>query len=251
MIRTEEIGTEPCRVLVCTIDRPERRNALDSEHLDGLLAVFDRVRSEGFRSVVLTGAGSAFCAGADLSHVEDADAAAQVGVTIRALADLPVCSVAWVGGPALGAGCQLAIACDLRMVGEGARFGIPSSKLGVMVDHWTIDRLAQLAGQSHARAMLLAADTIDADTALNTGFVQRSGGLDEAIGWAEQAARLAPLSVAGQKLALNRLADRDAAVPPSGDADVKAAFDRVWTSKDRLEGIAAFQQKRAPEFRGE
>lgn len=239
MIRTERRG----EVLICTIDRPDRRNAVDAEHLMDLRGVFEDVGDA--RSLVLTGAGSAFCAGADLTHVEDREAAALVRATLDALSGLPLCTIAAVHGPAMGAGMQLALSCDLRVVGPDARFGIPSAKLGLMVDHWTIEKLALLAGHGPARAVLLAADTIDAESALRTGFAQRSGDVEDAVDWATEVAALAPLSVAGQKLALDRLSGRDVS-----DPDVEVAFDRVWTSEDRLEGIRAFQEKRTPRFRG-
>lgn len=228
---------------MATIDRPERRNAVDAEHLEALSDVCRSI--DDARVLVLAGSGSAFCAGADLSHVEDQQAAALVRQTLDALSGLPICTIASVHGPALGAGTQLALACDLRVVGPNARFGIPSSKLGLMVDHWTIEKLALLAGHGFARSMLLAADTIDAEIALRTGFAQRAGDLDDAVAWAEQISALAPLSIAGQKLALDRLSGRAV-----DDSDVRAAFDEVWTSHDRLEGIAAFQEKRAPRFEG-
>ncbi len=239
MITTERSGP----VLVCTIDRPERRNALDADHLDQLRETAHGVGDA--RVLVLAAEGPAFCAGADLRHVEDEAAAALVRTTLDALSQLPICTVAAIEGPALGAGCQLALACDLRVVGPAARFGIPSSKLGLMVDHWTIEKLAQLAGHGYARSILLAADTIDAETALRIGFAQRAGGQADAVAWAREIAALAPLSIAGQKLALDRLVGRAV-----DDEDVRGAFRRVWTSDDRLEGIRAFQEKRPPQFGG-
>lgn len=239
MIRTERRDD----VLLCTIDRPERRNAVDAEHLDALHDVCADL--DGARALVLAGAGSAFCAGADLGKIEDASAATAVRRTLDAIAGLPVCTIAAVEGPAMGAGTQLAMACDLRVVGPGARFGIPSSKLGLMVDHETIEQLALLAGHGLARAVLLAAETFDAETAVRVGFAQRRGTLDDALAWADDIAALAPLSVAAQKLALDQLTMRD----PDGAA-VRAAFDRVWTSDDRLEGITAFRERRPARFRG-
>lgn len=239
VIRTERTG----HVVVMTLDRPDRRNAVDAEHLRGIVAACEDLGDA--RVLVVRGEGRAFCAGADLSHVEDQAAAAEVRAMLDVLSGLPICTIASVQGPAMGAGCQIALACDLRVVGERARFGVPSSKLGLMVDHWTIEKLAQLAGYGHARAILLAADTIDGDAALRTGFAQRAGTDDDAVAWAEEITALAPLSIAGQKLALDRLVGR------SVDADdVRAAFDGVWASDDRLEGIAAFGEKRPPQFRG-
>lgn len=239
MIRIERTGP----VLLCTIDRAERRNALDAPHLADLSEALSETGDA--RALVLAGEGPAFCAGADLSHVEDKEAAAMVRRTLDVLSRLPICTIAAVEGPAMGAGCQLALACDLRVVGERARFGVPSAKLGLMVDHWTIEKLAQLAGHGYARSILLAADTIDAETALRIGFAQRAGTRVDAVAWATEIAGLAPLSIAGQKLALDRLVGREV------DADdVRAAFELVWSSDDRLEGIAAFQQKRPAEFRG-
>ena len=239
MITTDRSGP----VLVCTIERAERRNALDAEHLDALATAAREARDA--RAMVLAGTGPAFCAGADLSHVEGEAAATLVRRTLDAISHLPICTIAAVEGPALGAGCQLALACDLRVVGPRARFGIPSSKLGVMVDHWTIEKLAQLAGHGYARSILLAADTIDAEVALRTGFAQRAGDRTDAIAWAQEISELAPLSVAGQKLALDRLVGREV-----DHEDVKAAFRRAWSSSDRIEGITAFQEKRPARFRG-
>lgn len=239
VIRTARDGD----VLVCTLDRPERANAVDAEHIEGIIEACEEL--DDARVLVLRAEAPAFCAGADLGHVEDQQAAASVRAMLDTLSTLPVCTIAAVEGPAMGAGCQLALACDLRVVGPRAEFGIPSARLGLMVDHWTIEKLAQLAGHGHARAVLLAAATVDADAALRTGFAQRSGTADDAVAWGQEIARLAPLSIAGQKLALDRLVGREV------DADdVRAAFDRVWSSEDRLEGIRAFREKRRAEFRG-
>jgi len=228
-----------------TIDRPERRNALDREALEQLLAALAAVGEA--RVLVITGTAGHFCAGADLSGVEDAAFTDLLRRVLSALRDDPRPSVAAVDGTALGAGTQLAVACDLRVATPSARFGIPAAKLGLMVDHWTAGRLALLAGAGPARAMLLAAETYGADEALRMGLVQRIGDLDEALGWADEIAALAPLTMAGHKLALNRL---EMPVGPGDDADVRAASDRAWASDDLREGIAAFRERRRPIFKG-
>src|SRR5947209_16926288 len=157
-----------------------------------------------------------------------------------ALRDVPKPVIAAVEGAALGAGTQLAIACDLRVAVPDARFGIPAAKLGLMVDHWTVQRLALLAGHGPARAMLLAAEQISGEDALRLGLVQRLGDLDDALSWAAAIAELAPLTIAGHKLALNRLE------PPLADADVDGAFRRAWSAADLAEVMAAFKERRPP-----
>jgi enoyl-CoA hydratase len=228
-----------------TIDRQERRNALDHGALQDLLE--SHAGTEGARVVVLTGAGGHFCAGADLSGVEDAAFSDLLRVVLSALRDDPRPVIAAIDGAALGAGTQLAVACDLRVATPAARFGIPAAKLGLTVDHWTIERLAALAGHGPARGMLLAAETYGAEEAARWGLVQRLGDLDEALGWADEIAALAPLTVAGHKLALNAL---EQPVGRGAHPEVLAAFDRAWASDDLQEGISAFRERRLPHFHG-
>ncbi len=234
------------RVIVVTIDRPERRNAVDHATLLELGAAQRQAVEGAARVLVLTGAPPAFCAGADLSGVED-------GEFVRALADvlagfgrLPIPCIAAVDGPALGAGTQLAIACDLRVATAESRFGIPAAKLGLAIDQWTVARLANEVGPSVARNMLLTASTYRAADLVAGGFVHRIGDRRAAIDWAEEIARLAPLTIAAHKVALET-----SAAPPETDALVVAARDRAWASADAEEGRLAFLEKRAPVFRGE
>jgi enoyl-CoA hydratase len=244
VIHYEERGA----VALVTIDRPERRNAVDHEALEQLTAALDRASSSvpDARALVLTGAGGHFCAGADLTGLEDAGFASVLRGVLDRLSEAPLPTIAAVDGAALGAGSQLAIACDLRVATSRARFGIPAAKLGLMVDHWTVQRLALLAGQGPARAMLLAADVVDGEAAVRLGLAQRAGDLDDALAWADDIATLAPLTIQGFKLMLNRL---EPAL--DHDEDVAAAFQRAWGSNDLREGLAAFHERRPPQFRGE
>jgi enoyl-CoA hydratase len=241
MIHLEDRGP----VALLTIDRQDRRNAIDHEALEQLLDA--HARTVDARVVVLTGAGGHFCAGADLSGVEDTSFTDLLREVLGTLRDDPRPLIAAVDGAALGAGTQLAVACDLRVATPAARFGIPAAKLGLLVDHWTIERLSLLAGAGPTRAMLLAAETYGGEDAERLGFVQRLGDLDVALGWADEIAALAPLTIAGHKLALNQL---EMPVGRGGDAAVLAASDAAWGSEDLQEGIAAFRERRRPVFKG-
>ena len=238
-VRAERDGP----VAVLTIDRPERRNAVDRATLAQLLAAIGDAADA--RVIVLTGAAGHFCAGADLTGLEDASFAEALRRVLDALASSPRPVIAAVSGAALGAGAQLAVASDLRVASPDARFGIPAAKLGLMVDHWTVQRLALAAGHGTARAMLLAAETVDGEAAHRLGLVHRLGDLDAAVAWGHEIAALAPLTISGHKLMLNRL-ERDLV----GDADVAAAFTRAWSSADLSEGMAAFKERRSPTFHG-
>lgn len=232
-------------VVLVTLDRQERRNAVDREALDALASALAGAVDGGARAVVLTGAGGHFCAGADLTALEDEGFAAVLRGLLDALASVPVPTMAAVEGAALGAGTQLAIACDLRVATPTARFGVPAARLGLMVDHRTVQRLAALAGHGPAQAMLLAAEVLDGTAAVRLGLVHRLGDLEAALSWAAEIAALAPLTMAGHKLALERL------LPPlPDDAEVAAAFRRAWSSADLREGRTAFAERRPPRFQG-
>jgi enoyl-CoA hydratase len=224
-------------VAVVTIDRPERRNAVDHAALESLATALDGC-GDDVRAVVLTGAGGQFCSGADLRGVEDTAFSDLLRTVLDRLRLAPYVTMAAADGAALGAGTQLAVACDLRVATPQASFGIPAGRLGLAVDAWTVQRLAALAGHGPARAMLLAAEVVKGDEAHRLGLVQRIGGLDDALAWADDIAALAPLTIRAHKAALE------------ATADAPAAFARAWASADLQEGLAAFRDRRRPVFRG-
>lgn len=233
-------------VTLVTLDRPERRNALDHDALAVLTEMLEEAAARPTRVLVLAGAAGHFCAGADLTGVEDASFAEALQGVLDRLRDVSFPTIAAVEGAALGAGTQLAVACDLRVATADASFGVPAARLGLMVNHWTVQRLASLAGASTARAMLLAAEVVSGANALRLGLVNREGAAPEALAWAERIAALAPLTIAGHKLMLNRL-DQS----PAPDPEVTVAFARAWGSADFAEGLDAFRSRRTPSFRGE
>lgn len=223
-------------VAVIEIDRHERRNALDTAHCHDLRAALTGTA----RAIVITGAGSSFCAGADLGGVYDTAFRDALYAMLAAVTQVPVPVLAAVNGPAIGAGAQLALACDLRVAAPEATFAIPAARLGIAVNPWTTRRLALLAGTGTAQAMLIGAETLDAGAALRCGLASRLGDRGAALTWARELAGLAPLSLAYAKKALNE--------PDS--AELARDFEACWASADAAEGQRARAAKRPPRFLG-
>ena len=228
-------------VTLLTLQREERRNALNLELCQEIHRAADAAVADGARVLVVTGSGTAFCSGADLGGVYGPEFLEALYGMLHHLTELPVPIVAAVNGPAIGAGTQLAIACDLRIADERAKFGVPTVRNGMAVDAWTIRTLAELSGAGPARRMLIAGELIGRDEAQAHGLVDRSGDLDAALAWAHEIATLAPLSIAHNKLVLNGTGD---------DAAIDASFARAWASDDVREAATARAEKRTPIFRG-
>jgi enoyl-CoA hydratase len=241
MVRVQERSDVGAGVWTITLDRPERHNAVDHPTLLALLEAQAHV-ADG-RVVVLTGTPPAFCAGADLSGVEDDAFAADLARVLRGFTELSVPVIAAIDGAALGAGAQLAAVCDLRVATALSVVGVPAAKLGLVIDRWTIDRIRSEFGTATARGMLLAAETYTGERLYRSGAVHRLGDLDAALAWAGQIASLAPLSITGHKIGL------DGASAHGGDA-FAAARERAWASDDAREGRDAFLAKRPATFRG-
>jgi enoyl-CoA hydratase len=231
------------------LNRPERRNALDVEHCRGVADGIGTLLAQGVRSIVVAGAGSSFCSGADFDEVYSDGFRDALHAALHAVTDAPVPVVAAVNGPAIGAGTQLAIACDLRVAAPEAFFAVPTARLGLAVDPWTVHRLAQLAGGATARALLLACEEIAPERALARGLVDRIGSRADAVAMATEMTTLAPLTLRYNKLALDR-ADRAADDRAAADPAVLAAFEACWSSTDLREGRLARADRRPPVFTG-
>ncbi|MFT3715988.1 MAG: enoyl-CoA hydratase [Gordonia sp. (in: high G+C Gram-positive bacteria)] len=233
-------------VVTIELARPEKRNALNHEMVEGLEKAFDEAVEAGARAIVLTGRGEVFSAGADLSGpVYEKGFLDKLIALIRHIEETPVPVIAAINGPALGGGLQLAMACDLRVMVPSALAGIPAAKIAVAIDEWTIRRLVSLVGAGTAAGILMACEPLTADRALALGFANRLGDLADAQHWAAQIADLAPLTLQHYKLVLNGDGARDEA-----PADRQAAMMAAWTSKDIEEGRAARAEKRPPKFTG-
>jgi enoyl-CoA hydratase len=245
---------------VAVIDRPERRNALSAELCDGLREHVEQ--NADLRTVVISGSGDkAFCAGADLGRRATEVGGLEHGggdsfrPAFESLLDAIVASpapvIAAVNGAALGAGMQLAVACDVRVVAPHATFGIPAARLGVLLSGANIGRLATLVGQAAARDLLLTARVLDVEAATRVGLVQRiaDDALMAARGLASDIAALAPLTIAGHKRALNLVAEAQS-LSLEKRAEIKGLETDAFASADLQEGLAAFAEKRSPRFEG-
>lgn len=233
-------------VMTIEMQRAERRNALNSELVDELREAVEKAAGENVRAIVLTGQGTVFCAGADLSgDAFAADYPDRLIALHKAMDAAPMPVIGAINGPAIGAGLQLAMQCDLRVVAPEAFFQFPTSKYGLALDNWSIRRLSSLAGHGRARAMLLSAEKLPADVALQTGMANRIGTLDDAQAWAAEIAGLAPLALQHAKRVLND----DGAIEEAGPVH-KELFDKAWASQDVIEAQVARMQKRPPNFQG-
>jgi 2-(1,2-epoxy-1,2-dihydrophenyl)acetyl-CoA isomerase len=246
-----------------TLDRPDALNALDGpvkEALAGALAA--AADDPGVRAVALTGSGRAFCVGQDLRELEDgyregraADFAAELeryyAPICRLLAEMPKPTVAVVNGVAAGAGVSLALACDLRLASSAARWRLAFSGIGLVPDAGSTWHLPRLVGLSRAMEMALLGDWVDADQALQFGLVNRVWPAEDLQREAEAA--LSALA-AGPTLAFGRTKalfrghlGTDLAGALAGEAEAQVASGQT---KDHLEGVTAFLEKRPPTFQG-
>ena len=210
------------------------------------------------RAVIVAGAGErAFCAGSDVKEFEQLSGQVAQGklllekLVYRKLAELPMPTIAAIDADALGGGLELALCCDIRIAAEGARFGMPEVRLGVIPGSGGTQRLPRIVGPARAKEMILVGELIDAAEAQRIGLVNRVVGAGEARPAAlEMASRIAqrgPLAVREAKRLLDRALDRDLDAGMAAELD---ASHRVFSSQDMLEGARAFFEKRSPTFTG-
>lgn len=228
-----------------TIDRPDKRNALDPAHADAIRAAVDERVEAGDRCLVITGVEESFSAGADFSVVGGDGFGTSLHDMLQTVMHAPVPVIAAVNGWAIGAGLQLALACDLRVVAPTAKLGVPTARLGFAVDPWTIARLASVAGAGPAKRMLLTCELIDAPGAAACGLADRVGDAADADELAADIATMAPLTLAYNKRAVNELT-----MPALDDPALRAMYDGVWASDDRREGLRARNERRPANFQG-
>lgn len=245
------------RIATVTINRPDKRNALNNQVLDELRVVFEDLQEDDDAGgIVLTGSGEkAFAAGADIAELQNlkkkggerASGKGQAVMSVIESTGKPV--IAAVEGYALGGGCELALACHLRVASRSARFGLPELGLGLMPGYGGTQRLPRLIGKGRALEMILDGTPIDAETAWNYGLVNRvvdeGRALERSITWLKHIINRAPVAI---KMAIQSV---HAAYPnrAHGFHDEARLFGYLCGTEDSTEGTTAFLEKRKPGFR--
>ncbi|GAB2654918.1 enoyl-CoA hydratase [Nocardia goodfellowii] len=232
-------------VVTIEMQREDRRNALNNDLVVLLREAVLGAVEEDARVIVLTGRGPLFSAGADLSGVYSEQFLADLMDMLHTIESAPIPVIAAINGGALGAGVQISLASDLRVMSPESYIAIPAAKLGISVDRWTIRRLVSLIGGGPARGILLGAERVTASDAYAYGFANRLGTLADAQAWAKSIAELAPLSLRHLKLVLNDDGTRE-----PDTAQQRAALEAAWGSADAQEGRLAREEKRAAKFVG-
>lgn len=240
---------------IITLNNPQRRNALNTEvvlAVEEAIITLEATRTangatpaEGpVRAILIRGEGPAFCAGADLKGgVYAADFFDGVTRMLTAISRCPIPVIADVQGPAVGAGCQIVLACDLRVFGNDGAVWVPAAEHGFALDTWTHQRLQDLLGGAHARNIMIGGLKVTAEQALAMGFAIEQTDAAGALAFAHRVARQAPISMEHSKRVLN-------SPDPFGDASLDMLFRKAWASEDAQEARAARAERRAPRFIG-
>lgn len=250
------------RVCTITINRPDKRNSLNTNILECLSQAMDDLdKSEDIRVIILRGKGNkAFCAGFDVSEIPTEPGNLKAGSehetleeTFKRLRNFKYPVIAMINGACAGAGLDLALNCDLRIAQEGARLGITPAKLGVTYHPAGLNRFIQLVGVSVTKELFYTGRLIPATRALELGLVDQLVQADElekvVINLAQEIADNAPLSIRCLKYTINKLTEKFH-LTPEEEANVRAMHAKAFKSEDLAEGKLAFLQKRKPQFKG-
>ena len=240
-----------------TVNRPEALNALNDSVIEELDSVFRAIdRDDEVRVVIITGAGRAFVAGADIAQMSRLDGSEGRVMSMRGqkmmefigFMDKPV--IAAVNGFALGGGNELSMACDIRIASETAKFGQPEVNLGIIPGYGGTQRLPRLVGRGMAKKLIYSAEIIDAEEAYRIGLVDEvvpaDQLMDTAAKLAETIASKAPIAVKMAKAAINNGMNTDLKTGVQFEAE---AYASTFVSEDRVEGMKAFLEKRPAKFK--
>ncbi len=252
------VGERAEYVATVAINRPDARNALNGQVRTELASVFDAIGDSDVRVVVLTGAEGtgAFVAGADVTELRERDALEQREASKRprvyeVVDDCPIPVIARVNGHALGGGCELTQACDLRVAHEAAKLGQPEIGLGLMPGGGATQRLPRLVGEGHAMRLVLTGELVDAQEAAEIGLVEEVHGddsFDDRVDeLAASMAEKSPVALEFAKKSIEAASRMDLEAGVEYEAEL---FAQLFATEDKDEGIDAFLENRDPEWHG-
>lgn len=241
---------------ILKINRPDVYNAVNVEailEIEQAMKAFND--DENIQVIIVTGEGKAFVSGSDISRLKSMDAIgareySQIGQRVLSyIENMEKPVIAAVNGFALGSGCELAMACDIRIASEKAKFGQPEVKLGLIPGHAGTQRLARLVGVGKAKELIFTGDMIDAQEALRIGLVNRvvsvEALIEEAKGLAKKIMEVSPTAVRIVKTVINRGVDTNLTTANSYETE---AFSILFSTEEAKEGMAAFLEKRKPNW---
>ncbi len=244
-------------VAIVTLNREKALNALDAELISELHDFFTtHWMKRDFRCVIITGAGKAFAAGADIDELSKLDVAGAVRTAaigqylMKTIENFPCPVIAAINGFALGGGCELAMACDIRLASEKAKLGQPEINLGIIPGYGGTQRLARLVGRGKAKQLIFTGDMIDAAEAHRIGLVDEVYPPEELINKAMEMAKKIIAKSKPSVIAAKELINRGLDVNLSSGVEFeKRAFGTIFGGKDAVEGLKAFMEKRPANFK--
>jgi enoyl-CoA hydratase len=247
------------RIAIITINREKALNALNDEVIGEMQDFFRHAwMDDSVGCVIITGAGKAFVAGADISELAQCDVKGAVKKSMlglylmQSIENFPRPVIAAVNGFALGGGCELAMACDIRLASDKAKFGQPEVNLGLIPGYGGTQRLARLVGRGKAKQLIFTGDMIDANEAHRIGLVDEVYPAEElmnkAMALAQNILSKAPIAVSTAKECINKGLDVNLS---AGCELEKASFGTIFGTDDAREGMKAFLEKRKAAFKGE
>jgi enoyl-CoA hydratase len=245
-------------IVILTLNRPNKRNALSAELLSELSQTLTNLRTdESVRVVILTGTGDAFCAGTDISELASVTEEEARHMSLRGqescakIESFPVPVIAAVNGLAAGGGCELVLACHLRIASTRAKFSLPETSLGLIPGYGATQQLTRDIAVARALEMMLAGKEIDSAIALQMGLLNRvtepNELMPEAMALAKEIAALAPLAI---RACLKAVIEGLKLPLEEGLALERRLFASLFATEDAKEGTSAFLEKRAPVFKG-
>ncbi|MED0659336.1 enoyl-CoA hydratase [Bacillus smithii] len=246
------------KIAIIILNRPEAANALSKQLLSELKQLLQTIKGQNdIQTVIITGSGPFFCAGADLKERKGMDeeevkqAVQQIRSIINEVENVPQPTIAAINGAAMGGGLELALACDIRIAAQDAKLGLTETSLGIIPGAGGTQRLPRLIGKGRAKELIFAARKISGAEAETLGLVEYAVEaervLEKAFELAKEFVENAPLSLRQAKIAVNKGMETDIM---TGLKIEELAYNALLNSSDRIEGLKAFQEKRQPRYTG-